>query len=638
MLSKSERFKQWRGSQSDAEQNILNSALLISDYVSSVDDLEVIRTNAEKKFQDFDQYKVRSWGIIAFVKLFIDEAIAQLPETADKEKKLLSHSSMIVSKMYENWKENATENVFTLIGNIEKLLILNTQPFADKNHYKAFMFSSYMLLQLIKVAIEQIDWKAQLAISFFFDLNQIKPKIDFFLQRIEEKMERLNHPELSTKKTDRVAVDPLKPIKDLLSRRYLKILGISPSINAKPARTHELHEIKRHAPATARLFPAEEKQVKQSIFDSLNELEADIEKVSSGIFSLIELRKKKAELDGKIEKVNQFIKAIDENDKKIIGRKYFLDFIEAHKELYQALLEDIESPQKQKLLDKIKQLKSSLASSNLSSGAVQGINWVATPFTVVYRTATPQVMQEAIGSTLPATLDSSCKMELKALLDECLQDLQSKLKKKESQIAAINHRFFNYDVTLRLLIENESSEQLALLKKANDSMGDAVQASCKLLTTLKQNSLSLNTLRGHSETLGEFIRLHDGFFVKICNFLAQYFAFFKTETAKMIDDAVVLKTKVDRLAGEYQRAVDQGIRQIERTPNLDFPIKNHIRSQFNVEVQEVLQEEQNYINPNKRTVRLLMNSLLSLFAERKPQPLKEHERDEEKLISTSANI
>ncbi|WP_392536400.1 hypothetical protein [Legionella sp. 227] len=617
MQSKRERFKQWRGSQSDKEQNILDSAMLISDYVSSVDNLETIQVNAGQKFKDFEQLKARTYGIIVFAKLFIDEAIEQLPESAAKEKKILAHSSLIASTLYENWKNNTKENVFTLIGNIEKLFLLNTQPFTDQNHYKTFMFSSYMLCHLIKVAIAQIDWRAQLVISAFFDLNVIKAKVDFFLQKIEERIERLNHPELEAKKIDEV--DPLKPVKDLLKERYLKVLGLSPLIKVKPTKTGAVH--KHGAPGAPRLLPSEVKQVNQNIFKSLTELEAEIEKVSSGIFSIYESRRKKVELDEEIEKVSQLLIALDENDKKIIGRKDFLDFIEEHKKLYQFLLENTEDTQKQQLLDKISQLKASLESPNLSSGAIQGISWMATPLTVVYRTTTPQAVQEAIGSTLPATWDGACKMELKALVYACLLDLQNKLKKKESQIAAINNRFFNRDTSLRLWLASESFEQLEALKKANDMMKDAVQASCNLLTTIKQNALFLNKLQQSSQTLDDFVQLHDGFFVKISNFLAQYFAFFKTETAKMIDDAVALKAKVDGLAGEYQRAVEQGVRQIEYTPNLDAPIKSHIKSQFNGDMQEILQEKKNNLNPNKRTVRLLMNNLSTLFAE-KSQPLK----------------
>lgn len=335
----------------------------------------------------------------------------------------------------------------------------------------------------------------------------------------------------------------------------------------------------------------------------------------------------------------QLITALDENDKKIIGRKDFLDLIAEHEKLYQFLLENTEDSYKQQLLDRISQLKASLESPNLSSGAIQGISWMATPLTVVYRTTTPQAVQEALGSTLPATLDGACKKELKALAKACLSDLQNKLNKKESQIAAINNRFFNRDVSLRLWLASESFEQLEALKKANDLMKDAVQGSCHLLTRIKQNALFMNRLRQDSQTLDEFVQLHDGFFVKICNFLAQYFAFFKTETAKMIDDAVVLKAKVDRLAGEYQRAVEQGVRQIESTPNLDAPVKNHIKSQFTGEVQEIIQEKKNNSNPNKRTVRLLMIELSKLFAEKsqslKQEPNKNELHEEESVLVCS---
>ncbi len=633
MLSKINRFKQWRGSKSDAEQHILNTALLISDYVNSVDNLEVIKANAKTKYNDFNQYKVRPWGVAVFVKLFLDEAIDQLPETAEKEKALLTHSSEVISTLYGNWRDNTAGNILALIGDIEKLLVLDRVPFADKNQYKTFLLSSCMLFHIIQLAIAEIesDWKVRFVVAAFLDLGQIKPKLEFFLLKIEERMEQLQQPKQITDK----APDPLKPAKDLLSKRYFKVLGIDSGGSAKQQKTTKSYVLKTQAPGASRLQRAEKKPIKRSILDSLAVLEADIEKVASGIFNLIDQRNKKGYLEAKIEKVEKLLLFAEENDQKIAGRKYFLDFIAEHAELFQTLLENTEDIRKQQLLEKIKQLKSIGESSDLTSGVMHGVSWVASPITVVYRTATPQSLQNMIATALPSTLDGVCKAELKEVANACLLDLKSKLKKKEHQIAAINNRFFNQDKELKWLIENESSERLAMLQKSNDVMKEAVQASSKLLATIKENSLFLHELQEKSQILSDFIRLHDGFFVKVSNVLAQYFACFKTKTAKIIDDAAALKIKVDGLVAEYQRTVNQGVRQIESIPCLDERIKTHIKGQFNAEEYEISQEKQNHTHPNKRTVRLLMNNLSRLFATR-PQStgeqINEIEDDEEKPV------
>lgn len=203
MLSKEERFKQWRGIKFHAEQKALNSALLISNYVNSVDNLKVIKANAQTKYNDFNQYKALSWGTAVFVKFFIDEAIAQLPKTADKEIALLTHSSEAIATLYDNWKDNTAGNIFALIGNIEKLLALNSIPFTDRNQYKTFLLSSYMLFHIIQIAITQIenDWKAQIVVSLLVDLRQIKPKIDFFLLQVEKRMEQLKSEQPTKKRT-----------------------------------------------------------------------------------------------------------------------------------------------------------------------------------------------------------------------------------------------------------------------------------------------------------------------------------------------------------------------------------------------------------------------------------------------------
>lgn len=344
-------------------------------------------------------------------------------------------------------------------------------------------------------------------------------------------------------------------------------------------------------------------------------LEEDIERVSSGIFSLIEQRNKKEELESKIEALNTLLASAEANDTRITGRKYFIDFIEDGRifPLFQTLLEHVEEQEKLQFLEKIKQLKSIVEAPHLTTEVLNGVSWVTTPITVVYRTATPQLLQDMITTTLPSTLDRICKEELKTLVNTCLLDLNNKLKEKENRIAAINNRFFNQDEELKIYMVKESSEKLAELQEANNVLREAVISSRRLLTTVKENSMFLQNLKTYSQTLSEFIFLHNNWLVKISNYLAKFFSFFKTKTAKMIDDAAVWKDKVDALATEYQAVVEQGIQKIEYIPHLDGTIKAHIKTQFRVEERKLRLEKQNNINPHCRYVRLLMNKLPSLF-------------------------
>ena len=621
MLSKIERFQQWRGSKSAAEQQNLDVALLISEYVNSVDNLGIIKAEAATKFRDFDQYKSRTLATAVFTKLFIDEAIAQLPETAAKEKAVLINLSTILTHLYDNWKNDPAKNIASLIDNIEQLIAIGTLPFTEKKQYKIFIFSSYLVFQITKLTLDNMDWSVQMMASLILNIEQMKLKMAYFLQKIEEKEKKLEQIDQREAGSNNVEHAPLKSIKDLLNKRYHKVLSNTPLL---PERSKlSIHPGK--------------KPIKRSILTSLAELETDIDKVSSGIRSLIEQKNEKAEIEAKIKSMVRLVSAAEENDRKITGRKYFLDFIESHSELYQALLANTDDSSKIQLIEKIEQLKKALASPDLSSGVINGLSWVAAPLTVVYRTAAPQTVQDVISSTLPTTLDSDCKAKLKELAQVCLSDLKIKLEKKERQIAAINNRFFHQDEKLKQLIADESSEQLAVLQKTNDAMKEAVQASSTLLVRVKENLHFLNDLKDKRETLKEFIRLHDVIFVKICNFLAQFFSFFKTETAQMIDQASILKNRVNKLAIAYQNAIGLDMRQIESNPLLDARTKSHIKRRFKAEEQEIIQEKQNRIAPNKQEVRLLMDNLSVLFTT-KPHPVRGHPVEEEQVILLSCKM
>ncbi|ARM33289.1 hypothetical protein B0B39_07015 [Legionella longbeachae] len=609
MLSKRERFQQWRGIKSDDELQILEVALLISEYVNSVDGLKVIKNEAESKFNDFNQDNSRSWATAVFTKLFIDEAIAQLPEAAAEEKALLIRLSTTLTQLYENWKNDTTQNITVLIDTIEKLIALDKIPFTDKKQYKSFLFSSYMLFHIIRLSLNELNWSMQMMASLIIDIEQMKLKIAHFLEKIEEKEHLLGEERQLETGVDKTDKDPLNSIKIYLNKRYFKVLSQTPLL--------------RDPPQTSMLYPMEIKSKKKGILESLAEFEADIERVSSGIENLIELKSNKAEIEAKIEHINKLISAIQDNDRKITGRKYFLDFISSHSQLYATLLENTEGAAKLQLLEKKEQLENAIESPDLSSGVVNGLSWVASPLTIAYRTATPQMIQDVFSATLPATLDSDCKTKLKELVQICVSDLKKQLEKKENQIIAINNRFFNQDEKIKQFIAHESLEQLSVLLKANDALKESVQESTKLVVHIKENLNFLNDLKSKRETLKEFIRLHDTILVKICHFLSQFFSFFKTEKVQMIDEATTLKKQVNKLAAEYQSSIDHKLLQMDQNPLLDEKTKNHIKRRLKAEDRDKNLDNKNCIVPDKQSVRLLMDSLSDLFT-KKTYSVKEH--------------
>ncbi|MBI2786673.1 MAG: hypothetical protein HYX60_10420 [Legionella longbeachae] len=599
MLSQKNRFQKWRGDQAAAEQSLLNTALFISEFVESVDNLNEIKSNAEMKFKEFNQNNNRSWATIIYAKLFIDEALEQLSDSAETEKALLSDSSIILSSFYENWKKDAKKNILALIENIEQLFILDTNPFTDKKHYKSFMFSLYMLLQIIKLSIESMNWASKKIAGIFVDLDKLKDKIEYFLTKIEEKDEGLKQLILEENKEEP------EPLKGFLNKRYLKIL--------------DGNFLKYEKLPLSKVEHPGHENIPRSLLVSMVELEKDIIKVSSGISSLLELKSKKAEIEEKIKNIITLYENLESQD--------FQDFIMKYADTYQFILENTEEPRKVKFIEKTTQLKNDMESIKLSPGLLNGISWVTSSLKTVYRTTIPQALQNIIAIQLPSTLDSDCKMELKELAKACLDELQKKLKKREQQINAINNRFFHKNKALKQFLTNESFEQIVLLKKANEIIKDAVESCNKLLIKVYQNLNCLHDLKKKGNSLNEFMRINDGFFVRISNFLAQFWSFFKTDTARMIDEASALKKQVDGLAIVYQQSIDQEMNKIQNNPNLDEKIKKYMRRQFNTEEIEVIQEKQNWIKPNKHNIRLLINNLSQLFTRKDDKKIIEEEKE-----------
>lgn len=614
MLSKREHFQQWRGCKSNNELPILEMALFIDQYVNSVDNLEVIKAEAETKFEEFNQSNSRSWSTVVFTKLFIDEAIAQLPETAAREKGLLINLSTTVTQLYENSKKDTATKITALLDDIEQLIAIDNIPFTDKKQYKSVIFSSYMLFHLIKLSLNKLDLKTQLLASSIIDLKQMKGNIDHILQKIEEKGRQLEQVELIGE--DNAEYDPLNSIKVLLNKRYLKVLS----------NTVLIHEHSQ----TAVSCHIGEKPIKQDILERLVAFEADIDVVSLGIADLIKQKTQKVELELKIENISKLLSEAQKNERKITGGKFFLDFIRSHSQWYQTLLENTEGSQKIQLLEKIEQIDTIIETPSFSLGGTNGFSGVASTFSVYYQYVTPQMVQDVVSYSLPTTLalHGDCKAKLKQLAELCLSDLNKQLEKKEREITALNNRIFNKDEKIKRLIRHQSPEQLAVLKKENDDLKEAVEAIINLVVHIKENLIFLNLLKNKEETLNEFIRLNDTILYQICNFLSRFFSYFKTEKVQMIDEAIALKKQVNEFAAQYQNAIGLKLIQIEENPFFDEKIKNHIKRRLRAEDRSLSQKKKEYIAPSTHNVRLLMDSLSYFFANKSHQD-SDHSEEEE---------
>jgi hypothetical protein len=149
----------------------------------------------------------------------------------------------------------------------------------------------------------------------------------------------------------------------------------------------------------------------------------DVTKVPKYFKSIKDIKLKKMELELKIRDVELLLDAAKKNEEKVVGRKYFINFIDEHKSQYAAVLNTIKGTPKDEMIKKEAQQRK----ASIASRVLYGASCATSLITTGYRFFTPKGKQEYVESFLPDTLDSQCKAEFKKLAKNSIDQLKEEI-------------------------------------------------------------------------------------------------------------------------------------------------------------------------------------------------------------------
>lgn len=580
MPTKIERFAQWRGNKAQEEKIYIDSALLVSDYVSSIKQLDTIKTDLSSvqssKYIALNQEGQLGFGVLLYCKLQIEEALDLMPSAGVIERQALTDLKNLCSEIYDDARRNIDKKINDCIAQAKKLLEQNPALFMDKKQAKSLFFDLYTLLNIVNLSLNNLNLLQRIAASALVNLDQIKKEIASLLHKTEVKVKQLDKLLVELPKTN----NPLftkKTIQDHFNNSVLAVLKTD---------VHEDHQIIL--------------------------LEKIMNEGIKGINRLISKRSKKIEITSILQKIQELLNSVEENDNKIRGRKYFLDLIGSNLESFNALMNNLNGYKKIQLTDKIIQLKTPNLYQKLSSKVLYGMSWATTLVTVTYRYVAPQTMQEVISAQMPLTIDGECKAQLKDLARDCLFSLNQQLMVTDREIDKLTHQLSNGDIELKQLIINESSDNLIFLAKANSVAKEAIIEYRRISKMLNHTVLCLKVIKESNSALTLFIQAHDGFLVMLSNLFAKISLIFKSDTAAMIDSAREMNDQLAIFELEYNNKLSRGLNAIEHNPDINKEIKNKLQQKIEL---DMTKETEVVLDscPSKEEVRYLTNNLKKLF-------------------------
>ncbi|HEI8739224.1 TPA: Dot/Icm T4SS effector Lem20 [Legionella pneumophila] len=574
MKSKEERFNEWRQEKAKSEQAYIKTVPLVEEYIKSFDTLAELRSDVanpdSEKIKKMDAHKRRTLGVLLYAKLKLDEVIEKISDSDSQEKDLLVELNNTLSKAYDNPKSDAKKRVKILIETTEHLLDIEHHSYPQLA--KELCADLYALLCIAKRSLK----KNEILASWFIDVHEINKKLEELLAKTEGKVESLDkilseklNESLETSQKDRT-------IQDYFNERFTEILSGDEEQRAK-----------------------------------LDKLKVSLKEVADGLSGIVELRKEKATISEKIKKIEALLKIVEENDKKVAGRQYFLDLLASYKDHFNTLMSTEGGELKKQLAGKIEQLKTPDFYQTVSSTLLWGASWATSLGTVIYRQITPQAVQDRVSAYAPATLDSEAKALLQELARQQLIELKKQQSLKRDELVQRYSQLSSGSSELKKLIINATSDHLEQIAAATTETSKVLDGYDQIEIKLKDK---LEKLKGNQFTrkqLFDFIEKNDTWIVKLSNWLAENIhEIFKSDTARMIDKARKAQQKLGEFERQYQTEIESEKAKIENNDSLSSEMKVFLKNQFEETKKAGGMEQKPQKNLSKETLQKLFVSLL----------------------------
>lgn len=574
MKSKEERFNEWRQEKAKSEQAYIKTVPLVEEYIKSFDTLAELRNDVanpnSEKIKKMDAHKRRTLGVLLYAKLKLDEVIEKISDSDSQEKDLLIELNNTLSKAYDNPKSDAKNRVKILIETTEHLL--NIEHHSYPQLAKELCADLYALLCIAKRSLK----KNEILASWFIDVHEINKKLEELLAKTEEKVESLDKI-LSEKLNESLETSPKdRTIQEHFNERFTEILS------------------------------GDEKQRTK-----LDKLKMSLKEVAEGLSGIVELRKEKATIGEKIKKIEALLKTVEENDKKVTGRQYFLDLLASHKDHFNTLMSTEGGELKKQLAGKIEQLKNPDFYQTVSSTLLWGASWATSLGTVIYRQITPQAVQDRVSAYAPATLDSEAKALLQELARQQLIELKKQQSLKRDELVQRYSQLSSGSPELEKLIINATSDHLEQIAAATTETSKVLDGYDQIEIKLKDNVEKLKGNQLTRKQLSDFIEKNDTWIVKLSNWLAENIhEIFKSDTARMIDKARKAQEKLGEFERQYQTEIESEKAKIENNDSLSSEMKVFLKNQFEETKKTGGMEQKPQKNLSKETLQKLFVSLL----------------------------
>ena len=318
-----------------------------------------------------------------------------------------------------------------------------------------------------------------------------------------------------------------------------------------------------------------------SLPEKLAQVSSHLNRSQEVISELIAAKARTESIQLEIDRVLRLSDAIDQNEQKVIGKKYAFALINDHRTSFNELLSHATEDEKADWQARLTQMESPDRTRFTKDIAQYTLSWVTFLPTAAYRMLAPQSLKNRLdGYFSLSTFDGECKVKLRLLAAARLAELQDPRIASNTAKESIATQLAEDNPPIKALFLAATTQQLEELVATHRKIQQIVADYAAFCTLVSTNQEKLNQARGLNIQLDTFINTHNSFWVQLSLFFSKISELFITADAAKVQAVQAMKSKLTILEKNYENSVTEGLKEISGNTTISTEIRASILSQL----------------------------------------------------------
>lgn len=547
-----ELFIKWRGSAvATAEEKYIAAAIAISSYVD-YSDLTTIKRELTTKSDLYLGFNHRNFGALNYGTLSLLDYFHTCDNNSsfvESERKRVECLIERLKAMYDDPKNDSSAKFTGLLNSANLWLNSTLLETPDPTLLKNILTSLYTMLRFFDIKLATLNFAEKGILSLAsINRDQSKREIEKLLKKIADTLEAINRiPEEKPQATEESTAAAPTTIEEYFNSQFLEIIKSS---------ERSTHSEKLTA-------------VSQLISDTENRLT-----------KIIRAKEKIDAIQSQLEHAEQLLDAIDQNEARVLGKKYASQLIKDQRTHYDNLLQNSDANTRSEWATRLAKLESPDLTRRTTNAAQYALSWATFLPTAAYRAWAPQTLKKRFDSYFSlSTFDGECKIELRALVVKRLTKLRGELSAANANKTAIASQISKAPQILSLFT-NATTQKLKEIIASHREIQQVVADYSALCDSVISNQKQLHSCRGLNEHLDLFINHHYSFLVRLSLFFSKFSSIFTTATAAKVQAVQKIKVELVTLETEYKDNIKEGLDSIRNSDWFTAEIRETLVSQL----------------------------------------------------------